>query len=155
MEFTTIVPWIWIGAGLLLVLFEFLLPGLIVIFLGMASLIVGIVLLLGFSLTVPWQLFSWVFLSGVLIVFLREQFASFFPGLESSSYTPAESDHTGENATVTETVFSDKSTGRVRYQDSSWSARSEDGQIYEPGTEVRVVGRDNLTLLVRKVAPLE
>jgi membrane protein implicated in regulation of membrane protease activity len=46
--------------------------------------------------------------------------------------------------------FGESCLGRVRIRDETWNARLEDGQpmYLPPGSAVRVIGRDGLTLLV-------
>ncbi len=38
--------------------------------------------------------------------------------------------------------------GRVKFQGTYWFARCLDGQVFNPGMSVQVVGREELTLLV-------
>ena len=53
----------------------------------------------------------------------------------------------GKDATVTEPC---RPSGQVRLNGEIWGARCDEGA--DPGDTVRVVGRDNLTLVVERVA---
>jgi len=52
-----------------------------------------------------------------------------------------------EKAIVDEEIRPNES-GRVRFQNSWWPAKCERDLTFEPGDEVRVVGIDNITLIV-------
>ncbi len=52
-----------------------------------------------------------------------------------------------EKAIVDEEIRPNES-GRVRFQNSWWPAKSDRDMTFEPGDVVRVVGIDNITLIV-------
>jgi membrane protein implicated in regulation of membrane protease activity len=52
-----------------------------------------------------------------------------------------------EKAIVDEEIRPNES-GRVRFQNSWWPAKSDLDMTFEPGDVVRVVGIDNITLIV-------
>ncbi len=60
-----------------------------------------------------------------------------------------DADHLAERAVVV-VAFDESGQGRVRVRGETWRARQaeDDGSRLEPGTEVRVVDRDGLTLVV-------
>lgn len=53
---------------------------------------------------------------------------------------------------IVDAAISPGRAGRIRYQGSWWSARCEQDITLSPGAEVRVVGRQNITLLVEPLA---
>lgn len=42
-------------------------------------------------------------------------------------------------------------TGRVKFRGSYWEARCDRKMTFVPGEVVRVIGRDNLTLLIERL----
>ncbi|HEY9657544.1 MAG TPA: NfeD family protein, partial [Allocoleopsis sp.] len=53
---------------------------------------------------------------------------------------------------IVDAAISPGRSGRIRYQGSWWSARCEQDITLSPGEEVRVVGRQNITLIVEPLA---
>ncbi len=52
-----------------------------------------------------------------------------------------------------ESGFDSEATGKITVRGEHWSARHFQGLVVDlkPGTEIRIVGRDGLTLLIREV----
>lgn len=55
-----------------------------------------------------------------------------------------------QEATVAKTIAPYR-TGQIRFQGSWWSARCQSDIVLQPGEQVNVVGRQNITLLVEPV----
>ena len=81
------------------------------------------------------------------MAFLRKKFTPIFKG--TIFYSDKKSDKEAEEfADVIETVFHNKE-GRIKYQGTTWSARSLSEEIPE-GSMVRVLRREGLTYIVEK-----
>ena len=127
-----IVGQLWLIGGLLLLVAEVLVPGVFLIWLGLAALGTGLLLLL-LTLTFAVQVVSFALLAAVLItVALR---------LRRSRR------HNALNTPGSGLVGSGL---RVRVGDSDWPARPAAGAvILVPGMELEVVGVDGVMLIVR------
>ncbi len=138
----------WLTGGAVLVLLEFLIPGLVVVFLGLGALLTGGVLFLGWINDPVALLAFFAFSSILMLATLRRFVMRFYP----SDVEKVEADEDklliGQKATVVSTVYPSDFSGRVRFSGTTWSARSEHGIIPE-GTEVKIVGRDNIHFVVR------
>jgi membrane protein implicated in regulation of membrane protease activity len=68
------------------------------------------------------------------------------PSISFSAYSLI----TDDIATV-DTVISPQQNGRIRFQGTWWPARSLQATAFEPNEKVRVIGRDNITILVESI----
>lgn len=138
----------WLVLGIFLVCLEFIVPGAIVVFLGVAALLVGG--LLYFSIVTSWvsAFIAWFILSLFLMLFLRSLFVVYFEGDSRIDNVDEDKDMIGSVVEVIETIHPYKD-GRVRFRDSSWTARSEEELAV--GQKVRVVKRLGNTLQVQSI----
>lgn len=145
MNFTA-APWIWLYVGAFLMLAEILAPGFVIFFFGLAAATVGLLLFaFDFSATVQAALFS--ALSVVYLVALRRVVKSVFMG-ETAEAGAVAGEYVGRVGRVVETIRPEV-PGRILLGDAEWTASA--GERLEPGTEVRVVAQENLTLAVEKL----
>ena len=142
--------WLWLYAGAFLMLAELMAPGFVVFFFGLAAATVGLAMFVlpdAFHLTPTWQIALFSFFSILYLVTLRRYMKSVFLG--DTDESTAADEYVGRLAKVTETVRPE-APGRVLLGDAEWTAVAS--ERLDPGTEVKVVGRKNLTLEVEKVA---
>jgi membrane protein implicated in regulation of membrane protease activity len=137
---------IWIVAGFILIAVEMFVNAFIVIFFGIAAVLVGILLWLGMPGTdgVPYFVFG--MLSVGLLLLLRNRFQSWFKG--KSTRAQQDDDFLGRDAMV-ESGFDAASPhrGKVSYRGASWDARTTAGP-FARGTYVRITDRDSSMLIV-------
>jgi len=146
-EFVHLAPWIWIVLGVVLIVSEFFVPGLIVIFFGVSAVITGIVSYFGLIQGISLQFFFWAVLSFVLLILLRAQVKKWFPSLEAYEPANADRDMIGREVEVIEDVGDESNPGRIRYLGTSWKAASSGGVI-RAGEKAKITGRDNLLLYI-------
>ena len=137
----------WLYAGIALMLFEIMTPGLVSLFFGLSALTVALIawLVPGFSQGWQWAAFS-VF-SILYIVLLRKGMKKTFNGDREVSENPRD-EFTGKLAVVTEPIAPNK-PGRVEVHGTTWTA--EAGQELAAGVSVRITGQKNLTFTVEAV----
>ncbi len=141
---------IWIMIGFALVIAEFFLTSFIVVFFGVAAIVVGVAIWLG--LPADGGLAYIVFASVALLTLfaLRARFREWFTGDVTEG--GLDEDFVGHDARVASGF--DETTparGKVTYRGASWDARSTSAQL-APDSYVRIVGRDGTVL---QVAPLD
>ena len=141
------ITWIWLGAGALLMLAEFLVPGLVVVFLGLAAMLVALGRWLSLLEGEISSFTAWFIISLVLVISLRQFLARFVPA-ETSYQSPEEDlNAQGTVVEVLEAVDDQHSDGRIRFQGSSWSATCLEGSIAS-GDKARLLYRDNVVWVV-------
>jgi inner membrane protein len=131
---------VWVGAGLVLMALEALLPGAFLIWLGLAGLVTGMVTLtvpLGFAGEASVFAFAAVISVGLGIGLRRRRHA--MPDVNTQS-----AGLVGRRARAL--VFEGRE-GRVRVGDSDWPARLVTGHA-RPNENLTVVAVDGMTLLV-------
>ena len=132
----------WLAIGLVLAAAEMAIPGVFLIWMAGAALIVGFV--------------TWLYPIGILVqilLFALLAIVAVFTGrryLRNNPIEPADplmnrrADRViGEVVTVTQAI--DGGTGKVKLGDSEWLAKGADAQ---PGTRMRVTGHDGTVLTV-------
>ena len=136
----------WAVAGIALMICEFAIPGLILVFFGLGALFTALLAaLIPSSLTVQLLIFaaaSLVFLFG-----LRRWLKSIFYGRSSAESEDAlQETLAGEEGIVSEAVAPGHA-GKIRLHGTDWKAESD--EALEIGQPVVVVNQKSLTLVVK------
>lgn len=134
--------WLWMIGGVLLLAAEILLPGVFMVWIGIAAIVTGLfALLFGIGLAGQLGLFA---LYSVLAVLVGRRFYA-VQGTASSDHRLNEPGArlVGRRVLVVQAV--DEDSGRVRVGDSEWSAR---GGPAQPGDRVRITGVEGNCLIV-------
>lgn len=144
--FTT--PVIWFIIGLIMILLEFALPGVIILFFGIGAWITAFLTWV-LNIGINGQLFIFIVSSLVLLISLRRWVKNIFFGQIESSQKPGENleDLLGENAVVTQPIKA--GSGKVRFRGTDWKARAD--QQIEKGRVVRIIDKKSITLIVEPI----
>ncbi|MCB0415312.1 MAG: NfeD family protein [Bdellovibrionales bacterium] len=138
----------WIILGAIFMLLEFIVPGGIVVFLGLAAAGVGVAIYFGLLHSVVQALIAWFIISLFLILFLRAFFMKFFEGDQSVANVDEDDDLIGSIVYVTISVFPYKD-GRVKFRETTWTARSEE-EILE-GSKALIKKREGNVLIIKSI----
>ena len=139
--------WLWIYAGLALMLSELVAPGFVLCFFGLSAVTVGVLrFAFGEGFDATWQLAAFSVLSVLYIVLLRRCLKKVFVGDKDGLSRGLTDDYVGRSGRVTEAIEPPK-TGRVLIGDAEWTASAE--VSIAAGTDVSVVSQKNLTMAVR------
>jgi len=143
---------IWFLVGLLLLIFEFMLPGLIVAFFGVGAWVVALLCLLSDYVqgSINAQLIIFIVASVLSLLCLRKWLKGVFMGHVKSKQDMTEDlkEFIGERAVVKERI-TPKAGGKVEFHGTNWAAEA-DQEIAE-GTVVEIVEKENITLKVKTV----
>jgi membrane protein implicated in regulation of membrane protease activity len=140
--------WVWLTLGVLLAGLEMLVPGVYLVWLGIAAIITGVMTGL-LHLSLPLQVVDFVFLS-LIIAFSARRFLSESPIRGADPLMNRRGARmVGEIAVVVQTI--EHGSGRVHIGDSEWNVRGPD---VVAGERVRITGADGATLLVEPLALL-
>lgn len=140
---------VWFLIGLLLLIMEFAMPGLIIAFFGVGAWVVALVCLIT-DIGINTQLIIFIVFSVLSLLVLRRWVKGIFLGHTESRQDLTEDlkEFVGERAVVKEKI-TPKAGGKVEFHGTDWEA-SADEEIAE-GTIVEIVGKDNITLKVKAV----
>ena len=143
-------PWTWLIIGLLLLFGEALVPGVFLIWFGIAGLIIGSLSLLPFADVAwwPWQaqLVAFGVLSLVLVFVGNRLFPSTAKDDHAAKMNNPLAKFVGRDAIVSEAI--ENGVGRVKLGDTVWRVRGADAVA---GSKVRVVRVEDQTLVVESV----
>lgn len=143
------VGWLWIYAGLALVLLELVVPGFILCFFGLGAITVGFLrLLIGEAFSPSWCMAAFSVFSILYIVVLRRALKSVFVGNKDGLSNGLPNEFVGREATVVEDIRPPRE-GRVLLGDAEWTAVAD--ETLEKGARVRILSQQNLTLKVKEV----
>ena len=140
----------WAIVGMIFIFIEFFIPGLVIAFFGVGALITALTTWIGISPSLPWQLLVFILSSILLLALLRRYVKRvFFGGTKSEMNVPNFTVDIGKIVPVEEFIQPGEVGGKVKYQGSLWLARAD--EPIPPGESVKIIGCDNITLLVKKV----
>lgn len=141
---------IWFVCGVVLILSEFFLPGIILVFFGMAAVVVSLLTWGGMLQSFAGQLTIFAVASLVLLFALRRFFKEWFVGRNADvAHGEGELDRDefrGREVRVVEAIAAG-GYGKVELKGANWKATCE--QALEAGALAEVVKRDGLTFHVR------
>ncbi len=137
----------WIVLAIIFGVAELVVPGAVLMFLAASGLLVAVCIAMGLVDTWMSVLTLWFISSLVMLIALRGLVTRFVPGDESYSNTEEILDDLGEIVEVVKTIGPGENIGRVSFRDINWNAVSDGSEIGK-GEKVKIVSRDNITLIV-------
>ncbi len=140
-------PVLWIAIGVVLMVSELIIPGGVVVFLGAGAFVTAGALYLGL-IEGGFNAVTLYFVSSLLLLLaIRGTFMRYFGGDESRANTFELSDDVDRIVEVTRTIGPADRVGQVLLRGSRWRALG-DGREIPAGSHVRIMTRENITLMV-------
>jgi inner membrane protein len=148
MELLTNPVFLWLIAAIILLILEFIIPGVLIIFFSFGALVLMLLTWLFPSLPLDIQLIIFLIVSVLSLILLRRKLKKVFHGRKSGSTKEDESDGIiGKTVTVTVDI-TPKSAGRISLNGTEWTAEST--EECKTGERVVITGRESLILKVKK-----
>ncbi len=141
---------IWLGSGIFLMAIEFLVPGLVMVFVGLGALTVALGMQLGYIDEIPQQFTTFFISSIIYLLTLRFLVLRFVPSVTRKENIDEDEEVMGSIVEIVAEITSGE-FGRVEHSGSSWQARAEGDQTILKGEQVKIIGRDNITWIVQKI----
>jgi len=140
---------IWFIIGLIFILIEFGIPGLITVFFGIGAWLVALLCLI-FNIPLNLQLFIFLIGSIIPLIFLRKWFKTLIEGRSVASPVNIEEleEFLGKKALVVEEITPDKK-GKVEFRGSTWNAEAY--ETIPKGITVEIIDKSNITLVVKSL----
>jgi len=141
---------LWLGSGIFLMAVEFLVPGLVMVFVGLGSLTVVFGMYFGYIDGILQQFITF-FISSIIYLFtLRFLVLRFVPSVTRKENIDEDEEVMGSIVEIVADINSGE-FGRVEHSGSSWQARAEGDQTILKGEQVKIIGRDNISWIVQKI----
>jgi membrane protein implicated in regulation of membrane protease activity len=137
----------WTLVGVLLMISEFVIPGVILFFFGLGALLTALLALLMPQLTLDWQLGIFLIASLVSLFSLRRCLKKTFTGKKQGHNIEISEGLSGEEGVVTQAI-AQGAPGKIMLHGTVWKAESEEN--IEEGKTVEVVSQKSLTVIVKQ-----
>ena len=141
---------LWLGSGIFLMAIEFLVPGLVLVFVGLGALTVALGMHLGYIDEIVQQFITFFISSIIYLLTLRFLVLRFVPSVTRKENIDEDEEVIGSIVEIVADINSGE-FGRVEHSGSSWQARAEGDQTILKGEQVKIIGRDNITWIVQKI----
>lgn len=142
-------PIIWFLLGLVLILSELMLPGVVLLFFGIGAWLAATLLWLGVIDSLAMSLAVFTVTSVLSLLLLRKYVVRTFKGRKSGEdNVNEEQEFIGKLATVLETIDPNREGGKIEFRGVQWNATAE--EVIEKGVSVRIASRENLTVRVNR-----
>lgn len=145
---------VWLIVGLVLIVGEAVIPGLVAVFLGVAAVLVAGLRYVGLIDGLIASVFAWMGLSVGLTLSLRGFARRLLPAEISRGQINEQISALGALVDVLVDVREDETSGRIRYQGTTWPATSTVG-IIPKGARARLIARENLAWIVEPLGALD
>jgi membrane protein implicated in regulation of membrane protease activity len=140
----------WLILAIIFGVAEFILPGGISLNLSISSLLVTLGLRLNFLETWVSVLTAWFLIASILFFVIYYFTKKIFKSDETIGNVHEELDIFGQEVQVLENIGPGEKKGRVEFQGTTWSALG-DGSEIPAGTQVRIICKDNISLVVEVI----
>ena len=140
---------LWLGSGIFLMAIEFLVPGLVLVFVGLGSLTVVFGMHFGYIDGILQQFITFFISSIIYLLTLRFLVLRFFTSVTRKENIDEDEEVMGSIVEIVADINSGE-FGRVEHSGSSWQARAEGDQTILKGEQVKIIRRDNITWIVKK-----
>ncbi|MBT4185118.1 MAG: NfeD family protein [Deltaproteobacteria bacterium] len=141
---------LWLGSGIFMMAIEFLVPGLVMVFVGLGALTVVLGMHFGYIDGILQQFITFFVSSIIYLLTLRFLVLRFVPSESRKENIDEDEEVIGSIVGLVEDINSG-AFGRVEHSGSSWQARAEGDQTILKGEQVKIIGRDNITWIVQKI----
>jgi len=141
---------LWLGSGIFLMAIEFLIPGLVMVFVGLGALTVALGMHLGYIDEIVQQFITFFISSIIYLLTLRFLVLRFVPSVTRKENIDEDEEVIGSIVELVADINSGE-FGRVEHSGSTWQARAEGDQTILKGEQVKIIGRDNITWIVQKI----
>ena len=138
---------LWFGSGVVLLLLEFANPGVVLIFFALGAWLVAL-LCMTVEISLNLQLGVFVVSSAVLLLVFRNRIKGRIDRPAPAAGTGVSDEFVGRRGLVTREIRAGRA-GRVDCRGTTWKAEADE-RIPE-GASVEIVGKVNLTLVVRRI----
>ena len=141
---------LWLSSGIFLIAVEFLVPGLVMVFVGLGALTVALGMHFGHVDGVLEQFITFFVGSIIYLLTLRFLVLRFVPSASRKENIDEDEEVMGS---IVELVvdINPGEFGRVEHSGSTWQACAEGDQTILKGEQVKIIGRDNITWIVQKI----
>jgi membrane protein implicated in regulation of membrane protease activity len=152
MDILTIVnewgAWGWMSLGVILMMLEFMIPGTFVVWFGTGAVLTGITVAIFAPMALSWQLFIFVIMSVVCVIFGLSVYAKVFGKNKENAndLKTGAKRFVGQTLTVCEDIKNAK--GKVSVGDTVWLAAADED--IEKGSSVIVEDVNGTVLKVRR-----
>ncbi len=140
-------PVIWFLIGLVFLLLELALPGLIIMFFGIGAWITAICILI-FHPGLNIQIIIFLLSSILSLALLRKYLKKKFFHEDKTGVNTLEDEFIGKTA-IAETNLVSGRQGRVDFKGTTWNAISD--VDIKAGDQVKILNKDSITLIVTKI----
>lgn len=137
---------VWFILGFVFFLLEFVIPGFILFFFGIASWLVAI-LTLFLPIGIDIQLIVFLVSAVLTVVFFRKYLKEKL-GMYRESPTVLEDEYIGKVA-LAETAITPSENGKVEFKGASWDAKSDDYIV--AGQKVEIIETKSILLIVKPI----
>lgn len=139
--------WGWLTLSVILIGLEFLAPGVYLMFVGFAALIVSIAVFILPGLGGEWQLIAFAVLAVISVLIGKKYLMEKETASDDPTLNKRGTQYIGRKCEVV-TAFKN-GTGRIRVEDTNWSATGD--KDFAAGASVKIVGMDGTRFKVEAV----
>ena len=137
---------IWIILGVVFVILEFMLPGMIIIFFGIGAILTGIITTFMLQDNYVAQMIIFLILSVLSLILLRKYMKNVLVG-DTADNHQFSNDSIGEIAHVTQEINATEGKGQIKFRGSLWKAVSDN--VIPEGSTVKILEQNNITYKVK------